>query len=451
MIFLSGSDVLFSALLSLFFAVIYWPIDSFASAFALMSSLDQMNMNTLQTHIVHLARLLRGRGVSAGVQEECAALEAMGHVAIGDMQTVKAALRCVFAKSYAEMEIFDATFDAYFRADYQERRRMAAAAEHDITDEQDNSPPNEPPTKPAKTGVQTLLDWLHHGEAEPEGEEHLPSYSPTEVLARKDFAQMDAEEMQAASRLIASLTRLLTLNTSRRTEATRKREMPDLRRTVRSSLRGGGEVLRLLHKRRKVEKLRLVLLCDVSKSMDVYGVFVLQWLFGLHTAPSLTSRRHVQHIEAFCFATSLHHITPILKNRADTLSIRDIKATLAELTAATPDWSGGTRIGACLHDFLECHAPRVLTRRTVVVVVSDGWDTGEVELLANSMRELRRQAGAVLWLNPLAGSAVYEPATQGMAAALPHVDVFAAAHNVESLRGLVQHLRTARRLMRGKH
>jgi uncharacterized protein with von Willebrand factor type A (vWA) domain len=199
---------------------------------------------------------------------------------------------------------------------------------------------------------------------------------------------------------------------------------------MRRSLQFGGDAVDLIWQRRKVRKARLVLLCDVSGSMDIYSRFLIQFVYALQGV--------LGHVESFLFSTSLTRVT-------DALDHRDIRQALTEAARRVPDWSGGTKIGACLRTFNETHASRLVDPRTVVVICSDGWDTGDVEVLASAMRALRARAGRVIWLNPLLGSPGYEPVTQGMSAAMPFVDVFASAHNLRSLRDLERHLREPRR------
>jgi uncharacterized protein len=175
---------------------------------------------------------------------------------------------------------------------------------------------------------------------------------------------------------------------------------------------------------RKRRRTKLVVLCDVSGSMDLYSRFLLQVLFAL--------QRAFARVETFAFSTRLVRITDPARD-----SYRDALDALARLPRA--GWSGGTKIGECLEAF-RGGWPRSVDRRTVVVVLSDGWDTGDPDVLAGALRAIRRRAGRVVWLNPLLGSPGYEPLTRGMQAALPHVDVFAPAHDLPSLEALDRHL-----------
>ncbi|MDR7393521.1 MAG: VWA domain-containing protein, partial [Armatimonadota bacterium] len=162
------------------------------------------------------------------------------------------------------------------------------------------------------------------------------------------------------------------------------------------------------------------LLCDVSGSMDVYSRFLIQFVYALQDA--------LGRVESFVFSTSLTRVTEELRTRS-------LRAALDRLSQRVPNWSGGTKIGSSLRQFLDRYGG-LLDRHTVVLIVSDGWDTGEVEVLRRAMQEIRSRAARVIWLNPLLGSPGYQPLTRGMQAALPYVHVFASAHNADSLREL---------------
>jgi uncharacterized protein with von Willebrand factor type A (vWA) domain len=230
--------------------------------------------------------------------------------------------------------------------------------------------------------------------------------------------------VEEIERIARRLARKLAAKPSRRWKAARHGARVDLRRTVRKSLSSGGEAASLAYRVRKPRKTRIVALCDVSGSMDLYSRFLLQFLYALQGS--------VARVESFVFATSLRRITEFLRERPYSQALRGLSAQVS-------DWSGGTRIGACLAEFNR-EWPRLVDRRTVVVILSDGWDTGDPQELSDAMATLKLRSRRVVWLNPLLGSEGYEPLTQGMQAALPHLSVFAPAHNLDSLRALERHL-----------
>jgi hypothetical protein len=269
-----------------------------------------------------------------------------------------------------------------------------------------------------------LMEWLDEA-LQAQGEEPMPAYSPIETLTQKDFSAFTAEELNEVTRLVIAIARRVATRLSRRTRATQRSRRIDLRRTIRHSLRRGGEIIDLAYRRRKIQKTRVVLLADVSGSMDLYSRFLIQFIYALQHA--------LGQVETLVFSTSLTRIT-------EALSLDDLRRALDEVAKQVPDWSGGTKIGASLRVFLNRYGGTMLTPRTVVIVISDGWDTGDIDVLERAMVELQRRAGRVIWLNPLLGSPGYEPICQGMRAALPYVDIFASAHNLESLRQLERHL-----------
>ncbi len=250
-------------------------------------------------------------------------------------------------------------------------------------------------------------------------------YSPFETESERDFSTFQADELSEVMRLINEVGRALATRFSRRTMETKKRGKFDFRRTMRLSLRRGGEILDLAHYRRRRQRLKLVLLCDVSKSMDLYSRFLIQFIYAFQSV--------YRRIETFVFGTSLHRITDILRDE-------ELSIALDYLSGTVKDWSGGTKIGASLEQFVSNYGIKLVDSQTVVLIISDGWDTGEVDLLENNMQYLHKNSRYVLWLNPLKGSPGFQPTTRGMQAALPYIDFFASAHNIISLRNLVRQL-----------
>jgi uncharacterized protein with von Willebrand factor type A (vWA) domain len=191
----------------------------------------------------------------------------------------------------------------------------------------------------------------------------------------------------------------------------------DLRRSARQSIRSSGELMKLLHRRPRLRRRPLVLICDVSGSMERYSRLLMIFAHAV-------ARR--EDFEAFVFSTRLTRITRLLRRR-------DLDRALDDVSRSVHDFSGGTRIGQALAEFNRRWARRVLGHGAVVIVVSDGWDRGDPQLLEQELARLRRSAHRLVWLNPLLGSEGYEPLTRGMAAALPHCDDFLAAHNLKAL------------------
>ena len=255
------------------------------------------------------------------------------------------------------------------------------------------------------------------GSAEPQ--QTVAFYSPQEVLTRKDFSKMSEQELLRVRRLIMAMARELVTLMSRRKKAGVKAHMIDSGRTMRRSLRYGGEVMELVRRGPKLGKTKMVVLCDVSGSMDIYTTFLIQFLYGLQNG--------LRGIETIVFSTRLTRITPLLRRR-------NVDTALQLISETVQDWSSGTKIGACLHEFNMTMAASMVTSKTLVIIISDGWDTGDTAVLDRAMAQLRRMALRVIWLNPLLGSANYQPLCKGIQTALPYVHDFLPVHNVESLR-----------------
>ena len=250
------------------------------------------------------------------------------------------------------------------------------------------------------------------------------TYSAQEVLRQKDFADFNGREMAEAQRMMAALQWDLGRRLTRRMVPGDGGQL-DLRRTVRRNLKYGGELLELASKKPKARPRSLVLICDVSGSMERYTRMFLHFI---HTI-ALGQER----LEAFLFATRLTRITRHLRYRS-------IDQAIDEVAKAVPDWAGGTRIGEAVKTFNYQWLRRVLRGQSVVLIISDGWDRGDPELLSRETSRLQRSCHRLIWLNPLLGSPDYQPLTVGMQAALPYVDDFLPVHNLTSLEALASRL-----------
>jgi hypothetical protein len=369
----------------------------------------------LVAETVRFCRLLRARGLAVTPAESQDAVRAMEAVDLGDRAEVHRALRTVLVTRPEEFPVFDAAFAAFWGG-------LLPAAGAAAEGAAGPAPPVDAHFPRARDAALDFAGWTEvaEGEGEPVG---LPGLSDLEATMGKDFSSFEAAELAEVERLALQIARRLATRRSRRLRPARRRGRVDLRRTVRLSLTR-GELIELARRRRKILKTKLVVLCDVSGSMDLYSRLLLQFLYAM--------QNQLGRMETFVFSTRLHRVTEELRHA----SYRGALARLADVH----DWSGGTKIGESLRAFVQGW-PRLVDRDTVVIVLSDGWDTGEPAVLAEALRAIRRRAGRLIWLNPLLGSPDYQPLTQGMQAALPHVDAFLPAHNLDSLRALARHLR----------
>lgn len=372
---------------------------------------------------VRLVRALRRRGVAASPADSLAAGRALDAVDVGDRHEVYLALRTVFMNAVDDRAAFDDAFAAVWRGesplpDGSVPARTAGDDGSAAGDAAEHGPP---------AAAVSPERWLRPDESDGGAERvGVPTVSPREVLAQKDFREFGgADDIERFTRVARRIARRVERQPGRRWQPTRRGPRVDPRRTLRRALRTGGEAVELAYRRRKPKRTKLAALCDVSGSMDVYSRFLLRFLYALQNG--------FERVDTFVFGTRLSRITPQLRGRS-------WEHALERLSTDVRDWSGGTRIGECLAAFAERWERRV-DRRTVVVVLSDGWDTGEPAVLERALRTIRRRARRIVWLNPLLGNPDYRPLTRGMQAALPHVDVFAPAHNLEALERLRTHLR----------
>jgi uncharacterized protein with von Willebrand factor type A (vWA) domain len=368
----------------------------------------------LVSRVVWLSRALRARGLLVTSSHATEAVRALRAGAILSHDDAYLALRCIFASRPEDFAVFDELFWLAFAPEAPATTLPAGVtgATRPLSQVQASGPP-------------TLARWLRQGEAAEADDSHeMPGASDRSALVRKDFASFAAGDLDEIGRIAERLARKLAARPGRRWTSAARGPRIDVRRTVRQSLSTGAEPLDLRFRRRKPRKTRIVALCDVSGSMDLYSRLLLQFLYALHGS--------VARVESFAFSTSLLRIT-------DSLRARPFSSALDDLSQRVHDWSGGTRIGACLSTF-NAEWPRLVDRRTIVVVLSDGWDTGDPLELVAALENLKRRCRKLVWLNPLLGSPGYEPLARGMQAALPHVSVFAPAHDLESLRALEKHL-----------
>jgi uncharacterized protein len=356
-------------------------------------------------HVVTFGRVLREAGLEIGPGRISDALAGLDRVDISNRDDVYWTLRTTLVSRAEDIESFDRAFAAWFlrspspapfRGGNPHERRSRLPQRSARTDAR--SPDDDRGEKPTPVG------WSAH-----------------EVLRDKDFAAMTPEEFAEAARAMRQLASARPLRRSRRLRPHARGRTVDLRRLARRSLARGGEPIEQTFRRRVEAPRKLVLLCDVSGSMEAYTRALVLFL---HAA--VGSGRGV---EVFAFGTRLTRLT-------DELRTRDPERALEAATGRVVDWAGGTRIGASLKTFNDVWGRRALTRGAAVVVVSDGWEREDVSLIDREMARLHRAAYAIVWVNPLKGSPEYQPLAGGMRAALPYVDRFVSGHNLASLERL---------------
>ncbi len=355
---------------------------------------------------VGFCRLLRSLGLKVPTTATLNFAEALGVVGIEDRSAVYWAGRATLVRRGEDREIYDRAFAVYW--------------EHQVG--LFGGPPEEQdPATVLLDSDDADTDQESEGE-EPEQDTEVVRFSVTEVLTEKDFSQCSAEELEELTRLMAQL-RFTThpRRTRRQVPAKTKAGRPDLRRTVQWALRHQGEPLRMATTEPSNRPRRLVLLLDVSGSMEAYARALIRFV---HAAVVARSR-----VEAFAMGTRLTRITR-------QLSDRDPDAAIAKATPEVKDWAGGTRLGEDLRNFNDQWGIRGMARGAVVVILSDGWDRGDATELSEQMERLHRVTHELIWVNPLKATEGYAPLAAGMAAALPHLDRFVAGNNFSSVEEL---------------
>ena len=407
------------------------PIDVMATG----NGVAGVSATRVAANLLSFGRRLRAAGLPVGSGQVLSLVEAVAAVDLRRRLDVYHAARATLVTRPEQIPIFDAEFARFWR-------RLAGAEPAALdafvaTDAPEELPLPDAGKKRTERSRGAAGDAerdrtivaIAEADEEAAGEaeelevppEDVLIFSAREALRKKDFAQCSPEEIAEARRIIEGMDwRLGTRVTRRRVKANRGDQI-DQRATLRRSLRHGGVPIDLRRRRRKERTRPLVLLCDISGSMDRYARLLLRFVHALGQGLETT--------EVFVFGTRLTRITRELARR-------DVDDALTEVVGSVDDWSGGTRIGEAIKAFNYRWSRRVLRSGATVVVISDGWDRGDPDLLAREMARLQRSCRRLIWLNPLLGAPGYQPLTQGMRAALPYVDNFLPVHNLRSLEAL---------------
>ncbi|WP_209403311.1 VWA domain-containing protein [Pseudozobellia sp. WGM2] len=375
----------------------------------------------ISAHVVLLCRYLRNKGYTVSASEEAEALQAIDKLPIDRERNFILSLKAILAKNRYQYLNFIEHYEEF-------RFHLAQAADSKIK--------NEPQKEKKKSKAEeeqarfdALKSWLN---LTPSVEEkNIAAFSDIEVLGKKHFSNLSEDEINLMMRLLKKLAKKVAHRKSRLRKVSKSARKIDLKHTIRNSMRNGGNVQKLVYSKPKNKKLKLILLCDVSKSMDLYSRFFVHLIYAFQNA--------YDKIETFVFSTALHRVSSILDNN-------DFAKAFDIVSDRVPDWSGGTSIGSSLQDFLDDYGYGMLDKKTIVLILSDGWDTGEPEIIQTAMKSIYKKSRKVIWLNPLAGSPDFSPEAIGMKAALPYIDALVSAHNLESLKFVLNHLKYRRNL-----
>ena len=370
----------------------------------------------LAATIVEFSRFLRTSGFTGDLRQTMTALESARSIDAGNGPLFASALKTSLCCNREEWERFPQLFREFW-GENQARPRSAAGEYKGSL----NASAEE-----RQEGPSMFLGQPANSAAAKDGSgKAVYGASPQQRLKRVDFSEVPSNDLPQLEAFALRFLRRMSVRLSRRFTLLGHAERIDLRRSIRRSIASGGELIVLSHKARRPAKSRLVILLDVSGSMNFYSMFLVRFAYALQAC--------FQRVDTFLFSTNVVKISDLLRNR----SLPDALRRLAQRAAG---WSGGTKIGESLDEFNRTYGPRLLSRDTVFIVLSDGWETGDPQLLADQMRSAKRRVRKILWLNPLLGLRDYQPLTRGMVAALPYVDVFAPANNLESLLALEKYL-----------
>ncbi len=379
-------------------------------------------------NIMHFARTLRAAGLPLGPGHTIRAIEAVRTIDITDRRDFYWALRSSLINRHDQIELFDQAFQMFWRnPDILNRMINMMLPAFDI-DNPDKPNESELLQRRLAEAFAPLSERSQkHEEEELEIQADM-TWSAREQLQVKDFEQMSTDELNQAKRAMTQLVLPLAKVPIRRFEPSGRIARADLRRTMQKALRGGGDSIPLQYRKRKTRKPPLVVLCDISGSMDRYARMLLHFLHAL------TNDR--DRVHTFLFGTRLTNITRQLRDR-------EVDRALANVGAQVQDWSGGTRIGASLESFNRLWSRRVLGQGAVVLLITDGLDREAAEGVPTQMERLKKSCRRLIWLNPLLRYDGYQPRSSGARAILPYVDDFRPIHNLESLSELAGALSAA--------
>lgn len=370
-------------------------------------------------NIILFINLLRRAGIPVSSEQAIDFSRALTLVDVGNQEQVYFTARGLLISRREHIRLFDVLFNRFWRNPF-----AANGAGQ-------GQPAPLAPRHDRRHHRPLLITYMARKARENEPEidvlDKSGTFSAIEILQRKDFSVMTEDELDAIKRLMRAMRWQVSLRQTRRYVADSKGQGLHMRRVLASAVKRGGVPLELAWRRRKIKQRPLVLLADISGSMEKISRLVLQFAYCM--AHSLN------HMECFVFGTRLTRVTPALK-------LKNIDRALDEASREVVDWSGGTRIGESLRDFNRQWSRRVLRRGAVVLIVSDGWERGDVQVMSQEMRYLQLRCHRLIWLNPLLGKSTYQPLVEGMQAALPYIDDFLPIHNLQSLMAFADHLQS---------
>jgi|WetSurMetagenome_2_1015567.scaffolds.fasta_scaffold09115_5 uncharacterized protein len=383
-----------------------------------MADLSAQNSLGFLHHLLLFCRKLQQEGVKVALPQEIDACRSLEYIDIFAYNDFYYALKANLISRPEDITVFDKIFFSHWSSLKGNQLEEQALIKREKTSKDSIEEENSLRREKEKLCEIIFSERSQDRLRKKNESQEIPVYSPHEKLAKQDFSAFSDEELERIKKAISLIAQKISLRETRRKKADNKACLFDFRRTIRKNVRHGGDIINFAWKKPKVTETRIVLLCDVSGSMEVYSRFLVQFFYGLQNS--------LRGVETFVFSTRLSRITRILRKEG-------FEKALEKISREVPHWGGGTNIGECLREFNHQNAPNFLYRRTIVIIVSDGWDRGESSLLQEEMKKLRRKAYQIIWLNPLLGNPHYQHTSKGMKTALPFLDQFLPLHNLDSL------------------
>ncbi len=367
-----------------------------------------MNRQTsLTAHIVQFSSFLRRHGFSITVLEEEEILSSLLYIDWNKSQNFKLLLKSICCKNFRQYQRFDDLYSQY----WSELHKAVDSKTKEKEDQQKNKPKQNAPS------IESIKNWLHGNKELDETEIAKASELATEGQVSLSIEKNDNHK--AWHEAIKLLQKQIANQPSRRYNVTNKTGMLNFRETLTNNMRFGGELVLLKFKKKKIRKTQIVLMCDVSKSMDLYSKFIIQMMYSLQNSKLK--------LNTFVFSTKLVNLSPILKGN-------DLDKTMSKINAQVDTWSSGTNIGDCFQELINEAGRKILTKRTFLFIVSDGWDGGDPKVLKQVMTQIKKKCNKIIWVNPLARNGEFVPEVVGMKTAMPFIDYLIPALDVEGFK-----------------
>lgn len=377
-----------------------------------------METGYLLDNILSFVAMMRTSGISVSTEQTMNLMQALTWIDIGEREQVYYAARDLLINRYEHLRLFDVLFNRFWR------NQAMAVSSNSGTQKTPHAPRHD-----RKHHQPLLMSYLgqkaNANDPEIEVGDKSGTFSNLEMIQQKNFSDMSEIELQTVREVIQAMRWGVSLRETRRYTPTASGERLHLRKILSDASRTGGVPLTISYQSRKIKQRPIVLIADISGSMEKYTRLVLQFFYCMSHS--------IHQVESFVFGTRLTRITPQLK-------LKNVDRAIDQAAREVVDWSGGTRIGESLHEFNRKWSKRVLRRGAIVVIVSDGWERDNADLLQKEMRYLQLRCHRLIWMNPLSGRSTYEPLVSGMQAALRYIDDFLPIHNLQSLRILAEHL-----------